>query len=421
MPPKKRSQVLRTIEDVPVVASDEFHQVSHEETELSDFLDGLGPEVSEIHLYQILPTGKKVFRSSGHPSLFSEQAVQLRFGAGDFQARGKLNGKWHGAKNFSVAEPIGTTANGTGPSSELDRIKSDLEAQRIRLEQQQLKLETDRREQEARLEMDRREREQRAHELQLEMLRSVANHGNNGNNNMNIADIIGAVRSLKEMGSGQDEIYKAIDRAFDLAGKLKDVHGEANPNGESGDWWSWTKPVLTEAGKQLLPRFLPFLNNAIPPAGMPMPAMPPTMQPTAPFIPAPTTPTAAVTPAADAATPQEGQGGQPQPQTSSTPTEEQQQAEFLVQKRGALGLALTMARMNRPAEFYADLVIEQVEAGNDAVAVRIIKEIQTAASFESWFAELEKLDATIITQRLWFEVFFNSVRETINAKLEEES
>ena len=56
-------------------------EVSPEEVELSDFLDGLGPQgISDVSLYRILPSGKQRFITSGPPSQFSEQYVQAQFG-----------------------------------------------------------------------------------------------------------------------------------------------------------------------------------------------------------------------------------------------------------------------------------------------------------------------------------------------------
>jgi len=83
--------------------------VSPEEIELSDFLDGLGPQgISEVSLYRILPSGKQRFITSGPPSQFSEQYVQAQFGDGDYLARAKLNGRWYKSKSFSVEAAPGT-------------------------------------------------------------------------------------------------------------------------------------------------------------------------------------------------------------------------------------------------------------------------------------------------------------------------
>src|SRR5215467_11818229 len=109
---KAKPKVVIRREDqlIPVSAEGE---ATPEEMELNDFLDNLGPEgISEVHLYQILPTGKKLFVTSGSPAQFSELAVQTTYGAGDYIARAKLNGKWFRSKNFSVAAPPGVLAAG---------------------------------------------------------------------------------------------------------------------------------------------------------------------------------------------------------------------------------------------------------------------------------------------------------------------
>jgi hypothetical protein len=75
---------------------------SPEEVELSDFLEGLGPQgISEVSLYRILPSGKQRFITSGPPGQFSELYVQAQFGEGDYLARAKLNGHWYKSKSFS--------------------------------------------------------------------------------------------------------------------------------------------------------------------------------------------------------------------------------------------------------------------------------------------------------------------------------
>jgi hypothetical protein len=94
------------------------------------------------------------------------------------------------------------------------------------------------------------------------------------------------------------------------------------------------------------------------------------------------------------------------------------EALYQVQKKEAIMLALTMARMNRPAEVWADFAIENVETANNPVTARLIQEIMTSENFGAWFTELEKLEPTIVTSRGWFEVFWQTIRETVSAKAE---
>ena len=47
--------------------------ITPEEVEVSDFLEGLGPQgISEVSLYRILPSGKQRFITSGPPSQFAD-------------------------------------------------------------------------------------------------------------------------------------------------------------------------------------------------------------------------------------------------------------------------------------------------------------------------------------------------------------
>src|SRR5262249_18015878 len=146
-------------------------------------------------LYRILPTGKQKFVTSGPPSQFSEQYVQVTFGEGDYMVRSKLNGRWFKSKNFSIDAPPGVTGANRSDmrDSELERLKTELDAQRLRLEQQQTQIEA-----------DRREREERNHELQLKMFESF---GNRGSDTASIAAMIDGVRNLKDLsgnGTGTD-------------------------------------------------------------------------------------------------------------------------------------------------------------------------------------------------------------------------
>jgi hypothetical protein len=155
------------------------HRRHGRETGLSQFLDGLGPEgISEVSLYRVLPTKKQEFVTSGSPSQFSEQYVQVTYGGGDYMVRSKLNGRWFRSKSFSVEAPLEVTIrlNGSHGSrdSELERLRIEIEAQA------------------ARMEADRRTREQRNHELILKLIES---HGNASGPSR--VDLASAVKTVK--------------------------------------------------------------------------------------------------------------------------------------------------------------------------------------------------------------------------------
>ena len=62
----------KEVEQVPEIEQQE--EVSLEETGLSEFRDGSGPEgISEVWLYRVLPTKKQEFVTSGPPSQFSKR------------------------------------------------------------------------------------------------------------------------------------------------------------------------------------------------------------------------------------------------------------------------------------------------------------------------------------------------------------
>src|SRR5215831_14052254 len=187
--------------------------VTPEEVELSDFLDGLGPQgISEVSLYRILPSGKQRFITSGPPSQFSEQYVQAQFGDGDYLARAKLNGRWYKSKSFSVEAAPGTVAAiptmVPNHDTELDRLKAQIESQRLGMER------------------DRQAREQRNHELQLKMLEAV--NGRGGQAGPSLTELIAGVEALRNLAgnggglTGFKEVLEIADRINALRGDGKD-------------------------------------------------------------------------------------------------------------------------------------------------------------------------------------------------------
>jgi hypothetical protein len=375
--PRGKSKRL-TIDDTVVEPNEATEQA---EQELVDFIDSVGPEgVSEVSLYRILQTGKWRFLISGPPSQFSEQYVQHTFGGGDYLIRGKINGRWFRSKTFSV-EGLNVDGNGkVNPASdELERLRLLIQEQQVRME------------------AERASALQRSHELQLALIQG---HTGAPQPQMTIADMITAVKSLNDMG-GQDQIDKAIERIFSLATKVQQLTGTGNGATESS-WWDWAKPVVQEASKQLLPKVLPFLGNGPPPM-----AQTPAQTPAA-IMPANATPVGH--PAMAPPTTE----GMPAPHTAMDDTE-RFEAEYRAQKHEALSFALGMARMNRAPEIWADFAIEQVQTSNNPVTARFLQEVMQAKDFNTWFEELQKIEPSAVTERGWFEAFFQTVRETLSA------
>jgi len=362
------------------------------EVELLDFLDGLGPAgVSEVALYRLLPTGKQRFIVSGPPNLFSEAYVQQTYGGGDYMVRAKLNGRWYRSKNFSVEGPnLGASAAPNGHSNE-----AELERLRLQIAEQQI-----------RMEAERAAALQRSHELQLALIQHPPA---SGGGQMSIADMVAAVKNLNDMGQ-QGQIDAAIERVFSLASKVQQLTGGGNQGGGNGEssWWDWAKPVVQEAGKQLLPRVLPFLGNAAPaqtppvPAAQPLPASLPSVSPTG---------------QTHMGTPEQTGPSQTTPPPSMNP-ELDAEAVYRAQKHEALTFALMMARGNRQPEIWADMAIEQIETSNNPVTARFVSEIMNAPNFDTWFKDLETIEPTVITQRPWFDIFYQCVRDTLKSQAE---
>ena len=209
-------------------------EVNPEEVELSDFLDGLGPQgISDVSLYRILPSGKQRFITSGPPSQFSEQYVQAQFGEGDFLARAKLNGRWYKSKSFSVEAAPGTVAAlPTIPShdAELERLKAQIESQRLEIER------------------DRQAREQRNHELQLKMLEALGNRGSQAAG-PTITELIAGLRGLKEL-SGNGSSLVGVKELLDVADKIVALRGDGTDS-EDSSFGGVLKSIAKSIGPEL--------------------------------------------------------------------------------------------------------------------------------------------------------------------------
>jgi hypothetical protein len=441
-------------EELPVVIEQE--QPSREDTEVSDFLDSLGPKgITEVKLFRIERTGKQVFLTSGPPSQFSEQYAQLTFGAGDYMVRAYKDSKWEGSKNFSVGAPPGGApgVNGSGMVPELERLKLELDAQRLRLEQQQAQMEADRREHQAQMEAERREREQRNHELQLKMFESLGGNGNRGNDTVNltsmISGMIGGIKSLKDL-SGNEPLaqFNQYLEAFERINALK-----GSGNGDGGSWW---QPLVAEGARTVgevartlapaLPSIIaagrsnagngvsvtsaplpsPTVQTTPNPSGLPvnLPPGPPPGPPAAtlpvgagvmvpPASPLPSSPAdPAVSPLSEVPP-----AAIPQPENAMPG-----QGEDVLQtiKKSVLGYLLQMARLGRDPRFHAEMALELVDTGDGASGV-LLQELHGAKDFDSWFADLQKIDITVLTQRSWFSDFYQTVRSSLTEQMKDEA
>jgi len=366
---RERKEELPPVEEI---------EASPEEVELSDFLDGLGPHgISEVSLYRILPSGKQRFITSGPPTQFSEQYVQAQFGDGDYLARAKLNGRWYKSKSFSVEALPGTAVPkmAAGHDSEIERLKMELEAQRLRLEQQQ-----------AQMEADRREREQRNHEIFLKVLETRG-----APSGPTLSDIVSTVKDLRDLsGNGNSSSFDHVKEALALADQINALRGDVK---DDDGILSWLKPLAPE-----LVRALVMNRN-----GANGPASP---VPSAPLLPL----------EANALPVNSTHAAQAQSPVTPGPDAAVSQA-----KKQVLAYLLNMARLSRSPELYAEMSIEQVDIQADQIAATLIQELVGAPDFQTWFASLEKLDATVITQRAWFEEYFQAMRAAVAGRSQPEA
>src|SRR5262249_9875076 len=135
-------------------------------------------------------------------------------GDGDYLARVKLNGRWYKSKSFSVEAAPGTiTAVIPNHDGELERLKAQIESQRLEMER------------------DRQAREQRNHELQLKMLEALGGRGNQAGG-PSLTELIAGVEALRNLG-GNGAGLTGIKEVLEIADQVNALRG----NGKEEDSW----------------------------------------------------------------------------------------------------------------------------------------------------------------------------------------
>jgi hypothetical protein len=252
------------------------------------------------------------------------------------------------------------------------------------------------------MEADRREREQRNHELQLKMLESFGGRGAFAAPSM--TELVTAVRSLKDL-SGNGSGLASVKELIEVAEHLNSLRG-AQPNEEDGGWLSWLKPIAIEAGRAIAPALAGSLINSriAVPVGSAATVMG-SAQPTQPGL----------TP------PGSGCGGDLGQTAAAGSASAFANEQYLAAKRQAIALALGVAKLNRAAGFYADMMLEQGEVTNDPVIAQIVREIRDAKDFQSWFADLERVEPAVTLHQRWFGEFFEMVRSALAGQEQREA
>jgi hypothetical protein len=335
--------------------------ISPEEVELSDFLDGLGPYgISEVSLYRILPSGKQRFITSGPPSQFSEQYVQGQFGDGDYLARAKLNGRWYKSKSFSVEAAPGAVA--TVPpmtpnhDAELERLKAQIESQRLEMER------------------DRQAREQRNHELQLKMLETMG--GRSNQTGPSLTELIAGVEALRNL-AGNGGSLGGFKEALEIADRINGLRD----NGKEEDSWlailKSVAPELAQAVTQIL------LTRSALPSGTAPPAI----------------------------SNSEAKEDATKNQTIPLPTAYDQIA-------GQLHGLLDRLQSQIKAGLDPTLAVETLlalEANNDPIAHLVLNAIEKSPTFESWLTWLRSQVGTSIVLEQQTVTFLSKVFEAVKS------
>src|SRR5262249_42645598 len=151
-------------------------------------------------------------------------------------ARAKLNGRWYKSKSFSVEAAPGSlpTALSIVPNhndAELERLKAQIESQRLEMER------------------ERQSREQRNHELQLKMLEALGGRGNQAG--PSLTELISSVEALRNL-AGNGGGLTGFKEALELADRINSLRGDSK---EEDSWLAVLKsvaPELAQAVTQVL-------------------------------------------------------------------------------------------------------------------------------------------------------------------------
>jgi hypothetical protein len=312
-------------------------EINPEEVELSDFLDGLGPQgISEVSLYRVLPSGKQRFITSGPPSQFSEQYVQVQFGEGDYLARAKLNGHWYKSKSFSVEAAPGTGHGApviADHDTELERLKAQIESQRLEIER------------------DRQSREQRNHELQLKMLDALGGRGNQVG--PSLTELIGGVEALRNM-AGNGGGLAGFKDVLEIADRINTLRGNES---EEGSWLGVLKSVAPEIA-QTVTQILLARNGSDGATASPQVVIP---------------------------------ANEPKPEASTTAREAVPLPTAYDQVAGQLRGLLERLQVQIKAGLDPAMAVETLlalEASNNPIASLVLNAVEKSPTFESWLTWL---------------------------------
>jgi hypothetical protein len=353
----------REREDEP--APVEEFEFSPEEIELSDFLDGLGPQgISEVSLYRILPSGKQRFITSGPPVQFSEQFVQGQFGEGDYLARAKLNGRWYKSKSFSVeASPGAAPTQSMTPKhdAELERLKAQIESQRLEMER------------------DRQAREQRNHELQLKMLEALGSRGSQAAG-PSLTELIASVEALRNL-AGNGGGLTGFKEVLEIADRINSLRGDGK-NDDS--WLGLLKSVAPELA-QAVTHILLARNGQ--PAG----------------------------PSAVASLPNGGMAAMPaQPEAISVAPLPTAYDQVAGQLRGLLETFQAQIKAGLDPAMAVETLLA-LEVNNDPIAQVILNAVEKSSTFESWLTWLRsQIGAGVVIEQSTV-TFLSNVFETVKS------
>ena len=80
---------------------------------------------------------------------------------------------------------------------------------------------------------------------------------------------------------------------------------------------------------------------------------------------------------------------------------------------------MPLAFANDPVQVWADVAMVEMDRGNAHIA-KVLVELNTSKDFDSWFADLKKIEPAIIGVQAWFSAFYKSVKDSLADQQEQQ-
>src|SRR5262249_4058641 len=106
------------------------------------------------------------------------------------------------------------------------------------------------------------------------------------------------------------------------------------------------------------------------------------------------------------------------PPDASTPAPEQApvalspEDELRLIKKHGIDFLMPLAFSGAPAQLWADVGLDEMDRGNSQIG-KVLMELNASKDFDSWFADLKKIEPAIVSVHVWFSEFYKSVKDSL--------